>query len=280
MTELDQDGALDALVAKLTTDLESTGGAPRFGWWRVLLYAFVLILLLVVAYLLSTFVPADNVAAFAGVLSGLAALALAILTALLLVLNQRLIAATYKMAQATSVEALATLAEARASRRQVEVATRTLDAMQLDQEMAWRPYLVVDNLTPSTAFLRNIGRGPALNVLVLDRPADSTPWEIGGPVAVPVNPELAGVVRLPLVPQVNPPPKEVLGHNPSPDIVVLCRDQFGNWFRFEPERAALVSWRFRSEDPKPVWVVWAETYGTGPGGPPPKRDEYGDVVKA
>ena len=166
------------------------------------------------------------------------------------------------MAQATADEALATLAEAQASSRQVEVATRTLDAMQLDQEMAWRPYLIVDNVSSSTAFLRNVGRGVALNVLVLDRPGAL--WEMGGPIAIPVNSQLTEVARLPLRPMPNPAPREVLGHNPSPDIVVLCRDQFGNWFRFDPAHGALVTWLLRSQDPKPDWAEWAETYGNGP----------------
>jgi hypothetical protein len=273
----DPDRAIDALVAKLTADLEATAAAPRFGWRRVVLYAVVLILLLLVAYLLSTFVPTNNVGAFAGVLSGLAALALAILTALLLVLNQRLIAATYKMAQATAAEALATLAEARASGRQVAIATRTMETMQLDQEMGWRPYLLSSrSMGTSLTYIRNVGRGPALGVLCLERYLPDK-WWVGGPLPVPVtdDPRKAPMIEMRDMP--NPIPKELLGHQPAPEVVIVCCDQFGNWFRFEPWQPSPVVWRLRSKTPKPDWVEWVETFGAGPDVPPPEQDARAEV---
>ncbi len=273
----DPDSAIDALVAKLTTDLETTTAAPRFGWRRVLLYAVVLILILSAAFLLSTFVPATNVSAFAGVLSGLAALALAILTALLLVLNQRLISATYKMAQATAAEALATLAETRASGRQVAIATRTMETMQLDQEMSWRPYLLTDrSMGIAQTYIRNVGRGPALRVLCLERYLPGK-WWVGGPLTVPVtdDPRKAPGVEMRDMP--NPIPKELLGHQPAPEVVTVCCDQFGNWLRFEPWQPSPIVWRLRSETPKPDWVEWVEPFGAGPDVPPPEENERVEV---
>jgi len=235
-------------------------------------------LVLVVAFLLSTFLPADRGGAFAAILSGLGALAVAVLTVFLLVLNQRLISATAQMAQATAAEALATLAEAQASARQVDVATRTVDAMLLDQELAWRPYILsTRSQGTAIAFVRNVGRGPALRVLYLERYLPGK-WWVGGPMSMPVSMDAQMFFKFSLRDMPNPVPKELLGHQPTPEVVIVCCDQFGNWFRFEPWRPVAVTWRPASDTPKPDWVEWVETFGEGPDTSPPEQDEYGQPL--
>jgi hypothetical protein len=272
LNEPDQD--LDALVRRLTNESDLTAQPPRTGLGRVLLYALILVVVLLTTFLLSNLIPAGNVAALAAILSGLAALALAILTAFLLVLNQHLIAATFRMAQATAVEAMATLAEARASSRQVELARQTVEAMQLDQEMAWRPYLMTHRQEGSwSASAVNVGRGPALRALYLERDAKDL-WYFAGPKDVAVNQEWRFTLRA----MPNPYPRELLGHKPAPDVVVVCCDQFGNWLRYEPLQAAPIVWRTRSGEPKADWVEWTETFGPGPDTPVPAVDAEGNAT--
>jgi hypothetical protein len=82
---------------------------------------------------------------------------------------------------------------------------------------------------------------------------------MGGPVDV--APDRSPQVALADMP--NPVPREVLGSGPLPEVVLICRDQFGNWFAFEAHRPPR-QWRVAGGDAKPNWVEWAEVNDTGP----------------
>ena len=248
----DPQDAASALIAEVMSDLE-TASPPRFGWGQVVLYALVLVVLLLVAFLLSTFVPTSNVSAFAAVLSGLAALALAILTAFLLVLNQRLIAATFRMARATAAEAVATKDEAAASLQVVE-------EMRADRELTFRPFLswVLDG----TINASNNGRGPALNAVFCGLRDDGLsvekPWLTTLPRLIDFGPGdriPSGAYSMLMSKLESEPPPKPTANFPVRKLA-FCEDQLGNRYRFIQGAVKPDVWK--PGQPKPDWVEWYE----------------------
>jgi hypothetical protein len=243
----DRQDTASALIGDVTSDL-GTASALRFGWGQVVLYALVLVVLLLVTFLLSTFVPSSNVGAFAAVLSGLAALALAVLTAFLLVLNQRLIAANFRMARATVAEAVATKDEAAASLQVVE-------EMRADRELTFRPFLSweVDGAIQAS----NNGRGPALNAVFCGLRADET-WVTTLPRLIDFGPGdhiPSGAYSMLMSELESEPPPRPTVKFPVRKLA-FCEDQLGNRYCFIQGSVKPDVWK--PAQPKPDWVTWYE----------------------
>jgi hypothetical protein len=180
-----------------------------------------------------------------GLVTALATVALAALTAVLAIENRRLLLAS---ADATAA---------------------TKRALDLD----WRPVLTFHHATETSTitgaftmisaatYVRNVGRGPALNVRFLRRKRndDGTPdWQMtkrfslaGGDTVS----EHSWVTTDPGkgVPHQGEPPDEVWGAAfPQAREVLICQDQGGQLYRFvDPEP---LEWR--AGDPRKAWVEW------------------------
>jgi hypothetical protein len=102
------------------------------------------------------------------VLSGVATLVLAGLTAIIIIVNARVL-------QATLDEAKATREQADATREQAKLAAQSIRELQISRELDWRPFVVrfegsshiVKGKLLRDIAIQNIGRGPAINCLYL-----------------------------------------------------------------------------------------------------------------
>jgi len=190
--------------------------------------------------------------------------------------------ATKRAAAATEAAAAATQDEAQATREEATAATKMIDEVRRDRELAYRPYLswriteatlangiVQDNPSPRL-YCANFGRGPALhclcvafwpNVMIKVRSTilfDLSPNEsTHDPGAETVRVEPRGW---------NVPSTEIIGqeaaageHVPpggSSMRVAFCQDQLGNAYRFVPFKVDADVWR--PDEQHPPWLAWYE----------------------
>jgi hypothetical protein len=197
----------------------------------------------------------------------------AIATALAALATAILAAATYWLARTTRDELQQTKREITATEKQAEASTKVLAEVQIDRDLNWRPYLVVEKTGLSDAqintdsiSLRNIGRGPAFNCVCarcfyvkIDMsgvPTDFPLWRLatamstieGGLSKEFLLPNRGGADPVPLVLFESPVPGQ-------PNIAIFYQDIVGQRaYRQVPPRAAPDVWA----PGKPVdqWVSW------------------------
>ncbi len=183
--------------------------------------------------------PSDRGPTFAAAATAVATVVLAALTGFLLQLNADTVAemrnataATQRATEATQAAALATERDARAT----EESSRTLRE-QIERE--WRPLLVLrdePNLRAVQEFgdnqvnvqLVNLGRGPAVNVLVcLWNEAEDEVWRSG-----PVHVGAGGTTNLTVF-RLEDKRNDMFDFNPPRSHqAIICEDQSGGWHRF------------------------------------------------
>jgi len=199
----------------------------------------------------------------------------AIATAVAAVATGILAAATYWLARTTRDELHFTLREMATTEKQAEASTKMVAEVQIDRDLNWRPYLVIHQTSwaPDTrgstdkVWLRNIGRGPAFNVVCarlyyipVERGGvtDQVPqWRLA--IEVPQTIEANGVKEFSLqdpttgapVPlvlfEVNPPPQ--------PTVSTFFQDIVGKRaYRLTHPRAAPDVWT--PGDKVDPWVSW------------------------
>jgi hypothetical protein len=232
-------------------DLEQQGD-PRVRIRRRDLAAGLAVVVAVISgsYVAALALPSDRGSVFAAVATGVATIILAALTALLLQLNLNTIAemrratdATRRATDATRAAALATEREAAAT----EGSTRTLHE-QLERE--WRPMLVLDHIPllglveeagehRVSVQLSNLGRGPAVNVLVyLTHEKTESVWR-SPLVHVPAGES----IELRLKPAADPRNDMFDKDPPQSRVAILCEDQSGAWHRFSRNEPVPDSYR-------------------------------------
>ena len=214
--------------------------------------------------------------ALAAMIAGIATLALAALTGVIIVFNAGVLDATRQAAEATKAEADATLEEAKATREQADatreqakLAARSIRELQIGRELDWRPFMVrfegsghiVKGKFRRDITIQNIGRGPAINCLYMrqeDSPAGSAflrsaPLNLAPGPAVEVSAEQVEEEH----------PKLFFDQAESPRELLVCHDQFGNFLCFLPGSAGLGVWREERDDggvliqgeEEPPWVT-------------------------
>jgi hypothetical protein len=199
-----------------------------------------------------------------GLITAVATAALAALTAVLALENRTLLKAS----------AAATEATKRAARAAEDQATASAEALQLD----WRPVLTFHHstethtitgawsTTSAVTYVRNVGRGPALNTRFLHRKRDedgNSDWQrtkrfslAGGGDTVSDH------AWVKTDPHLGEPSEDVWGGAfPNASEVLICQDQAGHLYRFVDPQPIPDSWR-EGEKPQP-WVA-----GTGRGSAP------------
>ncbi|MFC0080581.1 hypothetical protein ACFFRE_00210 [Aciditerrimonas ferrireducens] len=197
-------------------------------------------------------------------------------TIILAFFTWRAAAASRKAAQATEQAASSGREAAEASRQAAEAARDEADAtVQLaqeareDRELAWRPYLVVDVITTvSTGKLtykvRNIGRGPAIDVTIWAyHPVQGTgTWGYAPACALAAGTSKQGGFQ---ADQTARFPVDLFPKPTNPDrvpglvVVATCTDIGDNRWRFvdgyRPDQV-------RPRDPNPPpWTAWVAEPG-------------------
>jgi hypothetical protein len=193
----------------------------------------------------------------------------AIATALAALFTAILAGATYWLVRTTRDELQQTKREITATEKQAEASTSMLAEVQIDRDLNWRPYLVVEKtgFGPDqvdgydTVFLRNIGRGPAFNcvcarVFYIPGPQDVPQWRLATAVAII---ESAGVKEFTLQPPTGAGPVPLmLFEDPQPgqpNLALFYQDIVGKRaFRLVPPRSAPDVWT--PGDPVAPWVSW------------------------
>jgi hypothetical protein len=177
--------------------------------------------------------------------------------------------ATYWLVRTTREELKQTKREITATEKQAEASTKMLAEVQIDRDLNWRPYLVVDKTGygpdlpdgVDTVFLKNIGRGPAFNcvcarIFYIRGPLDVPQWrlatavgtiEAGGIKEFSLT-KPGGAGSVPLMYFESPVPGQ-------PNLAIFYQDSVGQRaYRQTPPRAAPDVWApDKSVDP---WVSW------------------------
>jgi hypothetical protein len=183
--------------------------------------------------------------------------------------------ATYWLAKTTRDELQQTKREITATERQADASTRMIAEVQMDRDLNWRPYLVIDKTSwaphvrghTDKVWLQNIGRGPAFNAtcarlyhIPVDRAGvvDQVPqWRLA--IELPATIESAGVQEfslqdwagtspVPLVLFVENPP-------PQPTVSIFYQDIVGKRaYRLTFPRSAPDMWT--PGDKVEQWVSW------------------------
>jgi hypothetical protein len=214
--------------------------------------------------------------ALAAMIAGIATLALAALTGVIIVLNAGVLDATRQAAEATKAEADATLEEAKATREQADatreqakLAARSIRELQISRELDWRPFVVrfegsshiVKGKFLRDVTIQNIGRGPAINCLYL-RSEDSPDGSIFLRTDS-LNLAPGPAVELSAEQVEEDHPKLFFDQAESPRELLVCHDQFGNFLCFLPGSAGPGVWREERDDrgvliqgeEEPPWVT-------------------------
>jgi hypothetical protein len=179
--------------------------------------------------------------ALAAMITGIATLALAGLTGVIIVFNAGVLAATRQAAEATQAEAEATKAEADAT-REAAIATREqVTELRISRQLEFRPFVVVSAMSEATRTveqlaardltLRNVGRGPALNTFFVRE-------ERSGPGtrvlrSDPVNLSPGGSADVTAWEQDDPHPA-LFNRVDIPRELIFYQDQFANTHRLVP----------------------------------------------
>jgi hypothetical protein len=175
--------------------------------------------------------------------------------------------ATYWLVRTTREELSQTRREITATEKQAEASTKMLAEVQIDRDLNWRPYLVVDKTSYGTdtvdgadvVFLKNIGRGPAFNctcarIFYIRGPLDAPQWRL----AIAIETIEAGGIKefrlqrpggagsVPLMYFESPIPGQ-------PNLAIFYQDIVGQRaYRQTPPRAAPDVWT--SDKPVDPWV--------------------------
>jgi len=182
--------------------------------------------------------------------------------------------ATYWLAKTTRDELQQTKREITASEKQADASTKMLAEVQIDRDLNWRPYLVIDktswspNVRGNTdkVWLRNIGRGPAFNSTVarlyyvpVNRAGviDQVPqWRLA--IEIPATIESAGVQEFSLQDTATSPvPLSLFEENaaPQPTVSMFFQDIVGRRaYRLTFPRSAPDIWT--PGDKVEQWVSW------------------------
>jgi hypothetical protein len=162
------------------------------------------------------------------------------------------------------------------NRRLLQASTRATDATERALDLDWRPVLTFDHVTSSSRLgstgisiayaathVRNVGRGPALNVRFLHRRAKddgSRAWQMtkrfslaGGGDTVAGHSWVETDENS--VAEKGEPADDVWG-GPFPLVneVLICQDQAGRLYRFVDPEPVPAEWRVG--DGKKAWVEW------------------------
>jgi hypothetical protein len=212
----------------------------------------------------------------AAMIAGIATLALAALTGVIIVLNAGVLDATRQAAEATKAEADATLEEAKATREQAEatreqakLAARSIRELQISRELDWRPFMVrfegsgrfVKGKYRRDMTIQNIGRGPAINCLYLREE-----YSPDGRIFLrtdPLNLAPGPLIEVPAEQVEEDHPQLFFAQAESPQELIVCHDQFGNFLSFLPGSAGPAVWREERDDrgvliqgeEEPPWVT-------------------------
>ena len=234
------------------------------------------------SYALAQTFPADTRAgAFSSIVAGTAALALALLTAVLLVLNWQVVEATRQSAEATRTSAAATQAaaaatqtaasatqqaaiatkeEADATREEATASKEATLALRDQVEREWRPILVLTEALgdmspfdhPNAIFVHvgNLGRGPAVNGLIALLKPSEPGWRTSAPFALGGGQSR----RFETFPHSSPINSDAFQQHPSVPIriSIFCEDAAGIWYRFTPPSPTPEIWR--QGTPQADWV--------------------------
>lgn len=187
------------------------------------------------------------------VMAGIATVVLACLTAPLLVLNSRMIGETRNAAEATQRAADAT-------EKDVEASNENNRLLQTQLQREWRPVLVIGDLANVTPFddpngdytvsISNLGRGPALNCIVVV--ATKEQWRRSPPFNLPAG-FMAAQYKLAI--QQGEPPQGLTwytGSDHGRHIVVFCEDSVGSYLRFSPPSGGPDEWHEYAK--APIWL--------------------------
>jgi len=211
----------------------------RIRWRDLVAGVAVVVVVIAGSYVAASTLPSDRGGVFALVATGVATIVLAALTAVLLQLNVNTIAEMRRATEATRSAAEATKAAALATEREAvatEASTRTLRD-QLERE--WRPILVIDHIPllrlaeeagehQVEVELRNLGRGPAVNVLIcVMHEKKEEVWR-----STLIHVAAGGKVEVKLR-RSDDPRNDMFNRDPPQSrIAILCEDQSGSWHRF------------------------------------------------
>lgn len=176
-------------------------------------------------------------------------------------------AGTFTLAAATVWLGLQTRSAVQAAAREASSTADLVAETRRDRELEFRPYIVwgLGSYTSSgegvikmdASPTRNIGRGPALSVLLtLYWPAPGR-WFISALGDLPP----AGSGDLAMNPEPGPNPVEdVFGttesSKPHPWRAAFCQDQLGITYRFLPGHSDVAVWPRETRDDLPGWVSW------------------------
>lgn len=177
---------------------------------------------------------------------------------------------TWRAAEASRSAAEATGRAAEAAQIEAEATVQLAQEAREDRELAWRPYLVVDVITTVsdgklTCEVRNIGRGPATDVIVWAYRPVHGPGTWG---RTPARALGAGGTSKELGFQADQTarfPEDLFPTPTNPDrapglvVVATCTDIVGNRWRFvdgyRPDQV-------RPRDPNPPrWTAWVTEPG-------------------
>lgn len=167
--------------------------------------------------------------------------------------------ATAWMAMKTGAVALATQAAAEQSKAEAAATRDSVDELQKDRELAWRPYLVIAVTSTSsgpdgiaaTLDIENVGRGPALDCVHAF--ISNGRWSRSSLFAVTPGSRAADIRSY----SKEPPIFGALFTFDQDDIdnvhVVVCHDAFGDkLYRFVGGRTGFEVWR--RDTPRPAWA--------------------------
>lgn len=254
----------------------------RSDWWIVGAVVLVVAALLPASVFIASLAGNQSVGA-GTILSGVSTLFLAGLTAIILIVNARVLQATRDAAEATrdaaratkdeavatEKEAEATFEQAAATKEQALIANETLKELRRTRELEWRPILVRDESNAGVkdgkawrdVSLRNIGRGPALNCLVVreEMGTDTARFLASQPVSLGAAEGLS--LRASELEQ--PPHSDMLYGHELPRELLICHDQFGNYLRFVPGFPSPAVWTWQDDElgenddgeGEPSWVT-------------------------
>lgn len=151
-----------------------------------------------------------------------------------------------------------------ATEKTAVAAKATVDEIQRDRELAYRPYLSRRSrtqggkeITDATAYVVNFGRGPAIHCLccigfIAEQQGNlmTTPLFDLSPNEPSVR-EIEMQMRSGLLLDKDTAGTEL---GPEPVRVAFCQDQLGNYFRFVPYRVDADIYNPTTGTPRPRWM--------------------------
>ena len=234
-----------------------------------------LIGLLVVSYWLAWALPASQGGIFAAAATAFATMVLAALTAILLQLNASTLGEMRQATEATRRATEATVAAAQATEREARATEASNGTLREQIEREWRPLLLLSSLPDLRALdelgerqtdvkLVNLGRGPAVNVLVClwkELPPEVI-WR-WGPVHVGAGQALEVTVF-----KSDDQRNDMFDFDPPRSHeAIICEDQSGSWHRFSRNNPVPDSYY----GPTSRLDSWVSFYATALNSLPPPR---------